>query len=106
MTMSSSSAKYGHVKRRLARRQQLTGELLQLALDAIGDGVRPSGDTLMDGISTKLKSGTALDDYELHIVVDVSLLHTRLSDAAARSRRDECTPDDICDADANRSSAA
>ncbi len=84
--MTSTSAKYGHVKRRLVNHQQLTGELLQIALDAVGHGIRPPGDALMDGIAVKLQAGTTLDPYELHLMVDVFLLHARLADAAGRSR--------------------
>jgi hypothetical protein len=41
---------------------------LTFALDAIAD----------DGIAAKLKAGERLSDYELHLMVDVYLLHTRL----------------------------
>jgi len=81
--MSSFSSQCGHVRRRLSRNQPLTGTLLQVALDAIGDGVRQTGDDLLDGISTKLRSGTPLDEYELHLMLDVFLLHARLAAASA-----------------------
>jgi len=61
----------------------LTGALLQVALDAIGDGIRPPGDKLLDGISRKLRSGTPLDEYESHLMLDVFLLHARLAAGSA-----------------------
>lgn len=62
------SAKCGHVKRRLLRGEPLQGKLLTFALDAIAD----------DGIAAKLQAGEKLSDYELHLMVDVYLLHRRL----------------------------
>lgn len=84
--MNATSARCGHVKRRLARREPLTGLLLQFALDAIGDGVREPGDELFDGMAEKLRAGTPLDEYELHIMLDVVLLHIRLAGLAAERR--------------------
>ena len=42
------------------------------------DGNACSGDALFSGIAEKLRSGALLDDYELHIMLDVVLLHVRL----------------------------
>ena len=64
------SAKCGHVKRRLVRNEPLTGDLLEFALGI----VEPGGD-----IAAKLKAGQTLSPYELHLVIDVFLLHARLS---------------------------
>ncbi len=70
------SAQCGHIKRRLNQDEPLTGELLELALDVLGDG-----DFSNEGeLSTvdKLNAGQPLNDYEHHLMVDVFLLHTRL----------------------------
>jgi hypothetical protein len=74
----SSSASYGHVKRKINAGLPLTGELLQLALDAVG-----GDDEECRRIREKLKAGEALDEYEHHLVCDVFLLHARLADASA-----------------------
>ena len=62
------SAKCGHVKRRLLRGEPLQGKLLTFALDAIAD----------DGVAAKLQAVEKLSDDELHLMVDVYLLHKRL----------------------------
>lgn len=64
----SVSAKCGHVKRRLLRDEPLTGELLEFALDLVRD----------DGIAAKLQAGQKLNPYELHLMVDVFLLHRKI----------------------------
>jgi hypothetical protein len=74
----SVSAKCGHVKRQLLQRKPLTGELLEFALGCISDS---SGNILLDDICRKLRSGDQLTEYELHIFVEVILLHVRLSAA-------------------------
>jgi hypothetical protein len=56
----------------------LTGELLEFALSGMNES---SGDKLLDGICRKLWSGDQLTEYELHIFVDVVILHARLSTA-------------------------
>lgn len=65
------SARCGHVKRLLARGEPLKGELLQFALDTISN----------DRIAAKLIAGEKLDDYELHLMLDVYLLHRKLGSA-------------------------
>ena len=80
--MNATSARCGHVKRRLVRGERLTGKLLEFALD-IFDG-EPSCNELFSEIASKLRSGTTLDDYELHIVCDVVLLHVRLAGRASQ----------------------
>lgn len=74
----SVSAKCGHVKRQLMQGNPLIGELLEFALSGINEN---SGNKLLDGICGKLRSGHPLTEYELHIFVDVILLHVRLSAA-------------------------
>lgn len=65
------SARCGHVKRRLVRGEPIKGKLLQFALNTISD----------DRIAAKLIAGEKLDDYELHLVLDVYLLHRKLGSA-------------------------
>lgn len=73
MNARSRSARYGHIKRRLRRNERLTGELLMLGLEAIGADNGPTGDSLRDGIASKLVAEERLDEYELHLMVDVFL---------------------------------
>jgi hypothetical protein len=63
------STQCGHVKRRLVRNERLTRKTLAFALTVVGEDSE---------IGEKLKAGTPLTEYELHLVVDVWLLHTRL----------------------------
>lgn len=81
----SMSARFGHIKRRLIREEALTGKHLELALDVVGDG--STGDELIDGISNKLQTGQKLDAYELHLMLDVFLLHAKLAVASASCER-------------------
>ena len=61
------STKCGHVKRCLSQNEPLTGKVLKFALSVV------DGD-----IADKLKAGQPLSDYELHLMLDVYLLHKRL----------------------------
>jgi hypothetical protein len=63
------SARCGHIKRRLLRKEPLRGELLEFALGIVGND---------SDIGTKLRGGQTLDAYELHLMLDVFLLHARL----------------------------
>lgn len=72
--MKEISTKCGHVKRRLNQNEPLEGKVLDFALSLIGE----TDDDFMNGIAEKLKAGDKLDEYELHIMVDVVLLHARL----------------------------
>ena len=51
---------------------------LEVVVQDEQDGNACSGDALFSGIAEKLRSGALLDDYELHIMLDVVLLHVRL----------------------------
>ncbi len=77
----SMSARLGYIKRRLKAEEALTGKHLELALDVVGDG--STGNELIDGIANKLQTGQKLDDYELHLMLDVFLLHAKLASASA-----------------------
>lgn len=79
--LKSMNARLGHIKRRVAGGEPLTRGLLKLALSIVGNG--DTGDELIDGIANKLMSGERLGDYELHVLVDVYLLHAKLGNAAA-----------------------
>lgn len=74
-------ASYGHVKRRLMANEPLKGKTLELALELVTPAgpVRKDADSdLMNSIARKLNAGHPLNDYEMHIMVDVVLLHARL----------------------------
>lgn len=73
----SRNASYGQVKRRLMENKPLTGKTLEIALDLAGDG--NTGDKYLDPIAKKLMAGQPLTDYEIHIMVDVRLLHAQLA---------------------------
>ncbi|TKW61093.1 MAG: hypothetical protein DI628_00225 [Blastochloris viridis] len=62
-------AKCGHVKRRLLNGEPLEGKTLDFALGILNPE---------DVIYKKLKEGQPLSEYELHLMVDVYLLHERL----------------------------
>lgn len=73
-------ARCGHIKRRLRKNEPLTGELLELALSIVGagDGEGPNDDVLRS-MAKKLNAGEPLGDYEMHLMLDVFLLHARLA---------------------------
>lgn len=72
----SRGGSYSHVTRRLRQKQPLTGKTLELALDLIGEGSKSAP---FDKIASKLTNGEPLDDYERHLMVDVALVHARVS---------------------------
>ena len=65
----SFGARCGHVKRRLKQGEPLTGKTLELALEYAQD----------DEVARKLEAGEELTEYEYHVLVEVTLLHARLS---------------------------
>ena len=65
----SFGARCGHIKRRLKQGERLSGKTLELALEYTQD----------DEVARKLSAGEDLSDYEYHVLVDVCLLHARLS---------------------------
>lgn len=73
----SMSVRLGHVKRRLKRGEALTGKHLELALEVVGNG--NTGHSQTDRIAHQLEAGQGLDAYEMHLMLDVFLLHARLS---------------------------
>ncbi len=72
------SARCGHVKRKLIRSEPLTGSSLELALNVVEE-MTAHEPSLRESITSKLKAGRTLDDYELHLMIDVFLLHARLA---------------------------
>lgn len=72
----SKGASHSHVTRRLRNKEPLSGKSLKLALSIVGNG--STGDELRDAIAKKIIAGQPLEEYELHIMVDVLLPHTRL----------------------------
>lgn len=78
--LKSVNGRLGHIKRRLLRGEPLTSGLLELAQELVGHG--NSGDELRDGIANKLNVGEELSEYELHLMVDVFLLHAKLANAS------------------------
>jgi hypothetical protein len=85
-TLKAASARYGHIKRRLKSKQPLTGKHLELALDIVGDG--NSGHEMLDALSNKLQEGQKLNDYELHLMLDVYLVHAKLANANSHRQED------------------
>ena len=71
-------ASYGHVKRRLLKNEPLKGKTLELALDLVDVNGDDDLSKMGRNIGTKLRKGQPLDEYELHVMVDVILVHARL----------------------------
>lgn len=65
-----NSARCGHVKRKLREGKRLEGELLEFAISVVDPRT---------GIPEKLRAGQRLDDYEMHLMFDMYLLHARLA---------------------------
>jgi len=65
----SFGARCGHVKRRLKQGEPLKGKTLELALEYAQN----------DEVARKLEAGEELSQYEYHVLVEVLLLHARLS---------------------------
>ena len=61
--------KCARVKRYLLRNKRLTGKTLEFALAVVDHDSE---------IGEKLKAGRALTEYDLHLMIDVLLLHVRL----------------------------
>lgn len=75
----SRGASYGHITRRLNNNEPLTGKTLELALELVDVIGEDEQSKFVKNIGTKLKAGQPLDEYEHHILVDVLMLHARLS---------------------------
>jgi hypothetical protein len=78
----SYGAKLGHVKKHLYEKKPMTGKVLETALELVTCEDPSAGinrDPFYTGMAEKMKSGQPLTDYEVHILVDVLMLHSRLS---------------------------
>jgi len=74
------SAKYGHIKRGLSKKEPLKGKTLELALEILSVDYDDSEfGNFMKGIRKKIKNGEPLGDYEYHYFVEVTLPHLKLS---------------------------
>lgn len=77
----SYGMKLGHVTKLLMQHKPLTGKALETALELVGDNSEPVTDSssIYHLLSNKFKTGQPLNDYELHIVVDVLVPQSKLS---------------------------
>ena len=75
----SRGAKLGHIKRCLLSNKPLKGNTLELALDLVDCTGDDEHSQTLRKIGDKLQAGQPLDEYENHLMVDVLLLHARLS---------------------------
>jgi hypothetical protein len=89
--MSEYTRRIAWVKRKLNAGEPITGELLDFALEQVPNpGPNPSkSEEIWVSIANKIRTGEKLGDYELHLMVDVILLHARLGAASQDSDKDE-----------------
>lgn len=82
MSNKSMIAKYGHIKRKLAKDEPLKGKTLTTALEVVDENLneKSADSAFWSTIKEKLLSGKTLDDYEYHVFVEVVLLHKRLAE--------------------------
>lgn len=79
----SKGAIYGNLERRLENKEPLTGQTLLFALELVAPDSKTEDSNFSDKlaeISKKLKSGKSLNTCEVSIVLDVLLVHHRLSE--------------------------
>jgi hypothetical protein len=75
----SRGTSYGHVKRRLLKNEPLKGKTLELALELVDVHGTDKTSQAIRKIGDKLRTGQQLDEYESHLMIDVLLVHARLS---------------------------
>ena len=78
----SLGAKYGIVTKHLIEKKPMKGKTLETALSLVtceDPTARVNTDPLTTGIAQKLKAGKPLSDYEAHLMIDVWMLHDKLS---------------------------
>lgn len=78
----SYGAKLGIVTKHLVEKKPMTGKVLETALELVTCDDPEAGinkDPFFIGIAEKMKAGQPLDDYEFHMVVDVHMVHNKLS---------------------------
>ena len=71
------SAKYGHIKRKLAKDEPLKGKTLTTALEVVYENLNKKSEDIAfwNTLREKLLSGKSLDEDEYHVFVEVVLLH-------------------------------
>lgn len=78
----SEGAIYSNLERRLVNKEPLTGQTLDYALKLVASDPNSEDrefSNKLDEITKKLKSGESLDNSEASLVIDVLLVHDRLS---------------------------
>lgn len=75
----SRGTSYGHITRRLLKNEPLKGRSLELALELVNVQGTDKNSQAIRKIGDKLKAGQRLDEYESHLMIDVLLVHARLS---------------------------
>lgn len=78
--MGEYTKKVETLKRMLCDGESITGESLEFALEQVPTPQLNWGksEEIWISISDKIRKGEKLGDYELHLMVDVILLHARL----------------------------
>ena len=71
--------KCSHITRQLSKDGKLSSKTLEFALSIIEAQKEYPNDKLLNSIHEKLSTKQNLNDYELHIIVDVLLVHKRLN---------------------------
>lgn len=78
----SLGMKYGIVTKHLIEKKPMKGKTLETALSLVTCEDPAAGvntDPLTMGIAQKLRAGEPLNDYEAHLMIDVWMLHSKLS---------------------------
>lgn len=73
-------ARWSHVTRRLLKNEPLKGKTLDLALSLVTCDDPKAGvnsDPFAQGIAKKLVAGEPLGEYEIHMMVDVWMVHAK-----------------------------
>jgi hypothetical protein len=78
--MGEHTKKIETLKRMLCDGEPITGKMLEFALEQVPTPQPNWGksEEIWIGIGDKIRRGERLGDYELHLMVDVILLHARL----------------------------
>jgi len=82
--MNELSATLSSISKKLSRGESLKDDELDHALSLVYDNANSENKETADfysGIYNKLIAGEKLGEYELHMVVDVLILHKRLGTA-------------------------
>jgi len=87
--MSEYTDKIELLKTMLCDGEPLTGDMLEFALEQVPQPQPnwPKSEQIWLGIGDKIRTGQKLDNYELHLMVDVILLHAGFG-AEERERKE------------------